>query len=103
MRSKEEYYEHINEIRTILNNPEKNLKCSCPKRNCEWHGNCTKCVAQHRYFKNHIPNCFQNIFNDKIKEVIQIFELTASEKERTPDEYWDYVKERDLLESTKIE
>jgi hypothetical protein len=37
----------------------------------------------------------QNIFNAKIKEVAQIFELDATEKNTTPNEYWDYVKQRD--------
>ena len=94
MRSKEEYYESIKKIRVILSDPE-NLKCLCPKKNCEWHGNCQKCIAQHRYFKNHIPTCLQSIFNEKIKDVARIFELVTTEKEKTPGEYWDYVKERD--------
>jgi hypothetical protein len=97
MRTKEQYYELIKEIRSVLDNPD-NLKCTCPKIKCEWHGNCKKCVAQHRYFKKHIPSCLQSIFNDRIMELVQIFELTASEGERTPSEYWDYVRERDRQE-----
>jgi len=94
MQTKEEYYDLIQEIRLALSNP-KNLKCSCPKTKCEWHGNCQKCVAQHRYFKKHIPKCLQVVFNDRIKEMLQIFEMTAIESEKNPEEYWDYVKERD--------
>jgi hypothetical protein len=94
MRSKEEYYELIKEIRKVLSKPE-NLQCSCPKIKCEWHDDCKKCIALHRYFRKHIPNCMQNIFNAKIKEVAQIFELDATEKNTTPNEYWDYVKQRD--------
>jgi hypothetical protein len=94
MRNKEEYYELVKEIRTVLSKPE-NLKCICPKMKCEWHGNCQKCIAQHRYFKSHIPNCLQSIFNENVKEVARIFELDAREKEKTPNEYWDYVRERD--------
>jgi hypothetical protein len=94
MRSKEEYYNLIKEIREILKNPD-NLKCSCPKVECEWHGNCKLCVAQHRYFKDHIPNCFQEFINDKIKAIAQIGELEVVEKEKTPDEYWEYVREQD--------
>jgi hypothetical protein len=37
----------------------------------------------------------QPVFNDKIKEIVQIFEMTATENERIPSEYWDYVRERD--------
>ena len=97
MRTKEEYYGHIKEIRSILSKPE-NLKCTCPKVKCSFHGDCVKCVASHRYFKDHIPNCFQLVFNERIKEMVQIFEMKAVEKEQTPDEYRDYVKERDKLE-----
>jgi hypothetical protein len=92
--TKEQYYEHIKEIRSILANPD-NLKCSCPNTKCEWHSDCKKCVAQHRYFKKHIPSCLQSVFNDKIKEIVQIFEMTATENEKRPSEYWDYVRERD--------
>jgi hypothetical protein len=92
--TKEQYYEKIKEIRSILANPD-NLKCCCPKTKCEWHGSCQKCVAQHRYFKKHIPNCLQAVFNDKIKEIVQMFEMTATENEKTPSKYWDYVRERD--------
>ncbi|MGA3192833.1 MAG: hypothetical protein ABSD73_10040 [Candidatus Bathyarchaeia archaeon] len=92
--TKEQYYEKIKEIRSILANPD-NLKCSCPNTKCEWHGDCKKCVAQHRYFKKHIPSCLQSVFNDKMKDIVQIFEMTATENERIPSEYWDYVRERD--------
>jgi len=92
--SKEEYYENVKKIREVLKNPE-NLKCTCPKVKCEWHGNCLKCVAAHRYFKDHIPTCFQNIFNGRIKQIAAIFELDAVEKAKNPEEYWDYVREMD--------
>jgi len=94
MLSKEEYYNLIVEIRSVLSNPD-NLKCSCPKTTCEWHGDCKKCVAQHRYFKKHIPNCLQNVFNDRVKNLVEIFEMTALDDDKTPDEYWDYVREKD--------
>jgi hypothetical protein len=94
MNTKEQFYEQVKEMRSILINPE-NLKCNCPKTKCEWFGDCQKCIAQHRYYKKHIPNCMQMIFNDKIKEMTQIFEMDAIEKEKRPGEYWDYVKERD--------
>ena len=97
MRTKEEYYELIKEIRSVLDDPV-NLKCTCSRIKCEWHGNCEKCIAQHRYYKKHIPNCLQAVFRDKMKEIVQMFEMTASEEEKTPHEYWDYVRERDRQE-----
>ena len=95
MRSKEEFYKVVNEIRKILKDP-KNLECACPKIKCEWHGKCMECVALHRYYKDHVPNCFQQIMNDKVKKVANIFEMEAKEKEKSPPEYWDYVNERDI-------
>ncbi len=53
MGSKEDFYSVVQEIRSILKDPE-NLKCSCPKVKCEWHGKCRECVAIHRYYKDHV-------------------------------------------------
>jgi len=95
MRSKEEFYEDfVLKTREMLSNP-KNLKCTCPKVNCEWHGNCEACVAIHRYYKDHLPNCFQQIVNEKIEAIAGIGELEVKEKQKTPSEYWDYVKKQD--------
>lgn len=98
MRTKEEFYKVIQGVRAVLSDPE-NLKCTCPKTNCEWHGNCKLCVAQHRYYKDHIPNCFQNIHNEKLKQFAALFEMKAVDKEKTPPEYWDYVREQDALQN----
>ena len=35
-----------------------NIVCICPDTDCEWHGNCTDCVALHRYHAT-IPNCLE--------------------------------------------
>lgn len=94
MRTKPEYYELIQKIRKIVADPENN-KCSCPKIKCEWHGKCRECVTLHRYFKDHVPNCFQQFINEKIKAIAAIGEMEAVEKAKTPPEYWDYVREQD--------
>ncbi|MCK5128412.1 MAG: hypothetical protein KAQ68_01060 [Clostridiales bacterium] len=95
MKSKEEFYEvTVKNIREILED-ENNLHCTCPKTQCEWHGDCQKCVAVHRYYKDHIPNCLQQFVNDKIKAIAQIGELEVVEKEKTPSAYWEYVQEQD--------
>jgi hypothetical protein len=94
MRSKEEHYELVQQLRAIVQDPE-NLKCTCPKTKCEWHGKCLECVALHRYHKDHMPNCLQQVFNDKIKAAAGIGEMNAVPKEQTPPEYWDYVRKRD--------
>ena len=95
MRTKEEYYQLVLNIREILKDP-KNLQCTCPKVKCEWHGKCMECIALHRYNKDHLPNCLQQIFNEKIKAITSIGEMNAIDKEKTPAEYWDYVREQDL-------
>jgi hypothetical protein len=94
MRTKEEFYTLVQELRRIVSNPS-NRKCSCPKVKCEWHGKCAECVTLHRYAKDHVPNCFQEFINEKIKAIASIGEMTAVEKEKTPDEYWDYVRDQD--------
>jgi hypothetical protein len=96
MRTKEEYYELVLENRRIAGDPD-NLRCPCPNIKCEWHGRCKKCVALHRYHRDHIPNCFQEFIRDKIESVASIVEMVAVEKEKTPDEYRDYVKEMDKI------
>jgi hypothetical protein len=94
MRSKEEFFSLVQELRKIVADP-KNQACSCPKVKCEWHGKCLECVTLHRYNKDHVPNCFQQMINDKLKAVAAIGEMNATEKEKTPPEYWDYVRSRD--------
>jgi hypothetical protein len=92
--TKEEYYELIKGIRAKL---ETDLcrECSCPKTNCEWHGDCYTCVRQHRINGDHVPNCLQNILDEKVAAIAQVAEMTVQKKPQTPSEYWDYCRERD--------
>jgi hypothetical protein len=98
LQTKEAFYEHICEIRKILSDPQ-NTQCACPKTACEWHGKCKECVAFHRYYKNHIPNCLQPIIDEKINALAGIAEMTTEKKAYTPAEYWHYVNERDRAKS----
>jgi len=91
---KEEFYERVKRLRIIASDPEYQ-KCSCPKTACEWHGKCVECVTLHRYAKKHIPNCLQQFVNEKIKAIADIGELETTEKEKTPEDYWVYIKEQD--------
>ena len=92
--TKEEYYKLVQKNREIANNPSC-LKCPCPKIRCEWHGKCKECVAIHRYYKDHLPECMQQIINPKIEAIAATGELKIEHKKRTSDEYRDYVKEQD--------
>lgn len=101
MKTKEEYYEVVKEIREMLRNPE-NFQCSCPNLRCEWHGKCRECVAIHRYYKDHLPKCFQQFVNEKIKALAQVGELDVTKKAIAPPEYWDYIKEQDEKANIKV-
>jgi len=37
VRMREEYYKHVLENRRVVADPE-NLKCTCTRTLCEWHG-----------------------------------------------------------------
>jgi len=92
--TKDEYYELIKRIRAQLAT-DQCRECSCPKTNCEWHGDCYTCVRQHRISGDHVPNCLQKILDDKVAAIAQVAEMTVQKKPHTPSEYWDYVRERD--------
>jgi len=34
----------------------RNLLCTCPETDCEWHGKCKECVALHKYMST-VPSC----------------------------------------------
>lgn len=94
MRTKEEYYELVKQNRAIVSDPA-NRACPCPKSKCEWHDKCAECVALHRFNAEHVPNCFQPFIKEKITSLAVVAELETVDKEMTPLEYWDYVRERD--------
>lgn len=90
--NKEEYVELIKKLREMIKSGEY-AKCTCPKQKCEWHGKCFECVMIHRYNQDHVPNCLQPILQNKIMELAKTAELIVTPKEKTPDEYWDYVND----------
>lgn len=94
MWTKEEYYALVLQNREIAGNPN-HLKCTCTQTLCEWHGRCRECAALHRYHRDHVPACFQDFINDKLRDLVKIGELSVAEKGKTPLEYRQYVKEQD--------
>lgn len=100
MRTKEEYYDMVLQNRELAADSSV-TRCPCPNRLCDWHGKCKECVALHRYHGDHIPVCLQPIINDKLKALVGVGELVATEKEGTPLAYRHYVKERDDEASSK--
>jgi len=88
--TKQKFVKVIKKIRSMMAEGKYN-KCTCPKKKCEWHGDCYHCVMQHRYFGNHVPNCLQFIINKKIAILAETAELEVKRKPLTKDSYWDYV------------
>ncbi len=89
---KEQFVELIKDCREKINSG-KYEKCSCPELKCEWHGKCRECVMIHRAYQEHVPNCLKPIFRNKIKDLAEAIEFEITPKKRTPDEYYDYLKE----------
>lgn len=50
--------------------------CSC-KKACKYHGKCVECVAIHRAHQEHLPNCFRDMVNRKIKSLSELTEHTV--------------------------
>lgn len=98
--TKEEFYQLIKGIRAKLNTDDCR-ECSCPKTNCEWHGDCYTCIRQHRIHGDHVPNCLQPILDKKVAAIAAAAEMTVHKKPQTPAEYWDYVRHRDAEESSQ--
>ncbi|MCL5072761.1 MAG: LPS biosynthesis protein [Actinobacteria bacterium] len=42
--------------------------CSCTIK-CRYHGKCVDCVIIHRGHRDHLPNCFHDMVNDKINQL----------------------------------
>lgn len=97
--SREEFVEEILDCREKINSGKYD-KCPCPVKKCEWHGNCHQCVLLHRVYQDHIPNCLKPIFRNKLKDLAHALEYDISPKERSPEEYWDYMKEHYPKEET---
>lgn len=53
--------------------------CSCTKP-CNLHGKCVDCVAVHRAHQEHLPNCFREMVNVKIKAVSELTEHSIKEE-----------------------
>lgn len=47
--------------------------CSC-KKPCKYHGKCKECVAIHRAHRDHLPNCFHSMINERIKIMSELTE-----------------------------
>lgn len=67
--------EFVEELREALKTQDH---CSC-KKPCKYHGKCVECVAIHRAHREHLPNCFRSMVNEKIAVISGLTEDTLIE------------------------
>ena len=48
----------------------------CPCVHCKFRGKCIECVAIHRGHRHHLPNCFRDMFNEKLSALSELSEHT---------------------------
>jgi hypothetical protein len=53
--------------------------CTCEKA-CKYHGKCVECVAIHRAHREHLPNCFKSMVNERIEVLSQLTEHSFLEQ-----------------------
>ena len=62
--------------------------CPCTQTRCHRHGNCVECIRVHRTRQEHIPECLQDMFRSRVKELAALVEYDILDLRRTPA-YWD--------------
>jgi hypothetical protein len=85
----EEFAEAIVKSRELVASGKYNA-CPCVQTRCEWHGKCFECVLIHRTKKHHLPECFQPLFKEKIKQLAKMIESDIADDGPT-DAHWDYL------------
>ncbi|MGI5849811.1 MAG: LPS biosynthesis protein [Christensenellales bacterium] len=53
--------------------------CPCTEA-CTLHGECRSCVIVHRGHGDHLPVCFHNMVNDRIKKIADLTEHRLEKK-----------------------
>jgi len=62
--------------------------CPCAQTRCHRHGNCVECIRVHRTRQEHIPECLQEMFRSRVRELAALVEYGIRDLRRTPA-YWD--------------
>jgi hypothetical protein len=62
--------------------------CPCKQIRCHRHGNCVECIRVHRTRQQHIPECLQDMFRTRIRELAALVEYDVLDLRRTPA-FWD--------------
>ena len=88
--TKEEFVGIIKAIREVIASDES-MECTCPNIRCELHGDCYNCVRIYRHFGQHVPRCLQPVLDKIIANISQTMEKEMGKRQKTPDEYYDYL------------
>ena len=95
MKTKEEYYQQCLKNRELVKDPDI-IKCTCTNILCDWHDKCKECIALHRYYGDHLPVCLQPMVKNKsLENINSLIEKDSVEREKTPAEYRQYVKDKE--------
>jgi hypothetical protein len=89
-RQKKEFLKHIQALRAMIRSGTF-AACPCVQLKCEWHGRCFECVMIHRAQKNHVPECLQDMFYDKMLQLGKNLEIRVGVERTSTDEFWDFV------------
>jgi hypothetical protein len=66
-------------VAELRESKEKEDYCSCEKA-CKYHGKCVECVAIHRAHREHLPNCFRSLVNERIEILSELTEHSIIEQ-----------------------
>jgi len=89
-RQKQQFLKHIEALRAMIRSGT-HAACPCVQLKCEWHGRCFECVMIHRTLKNHVPECLQDMFYEKMQQLGRGLEMQLSVERTSTDEFWDFV------------
>jgi hypothetical protein len=89
-KDKELFLKHIEALRAMIRSGT-HAGCPCVQMKCEWHGRCFECVMIHRVQGNHVPECLQAMFYEKMGQLARGLEIKLSVERTSTDAFWDYV------------
>lgn len=89
-KEKERFLKSIEDLRAMIRSGT-HAACPCVQMKCEWHGRCYECVMIHRVLKNHVPECLQTMFYEKMEQLARGLEMKLSVERTSTDAFWDYV------------
>ena len=68
--------EFVRELREAFKGKDH---CSC-KKPCKYHGKCMECVSIHRAHREHLPNCFRSMVNERVAAISALTEDSYAEE-----------------------